>query len=254
MIDGLPSLRGRRSLREEITTLLRAAVMAGELEPGVVYSAPRLAEQFGVSATPVREAMLDLDKEGLVEIVRNRGFRVTRLTATELDDITQIRAMLEVPAVRAIAERVLAGQRAEPLGTGPGAEPCAGPGTGPGTGPGADVAEALAALRPLATGIEDAARRRDFIAHVAIDMEFHLGLLALTANARLVEIVRTLRTSSRLFGLKHLTEGSALFDTSHEHAELLDLVLAGDADGAEALMRQHIGHVRGIWAEPAPGG
>ena len=74
---GLPSLRGRRSLREEITELLRAAVMAGELQPGVTYSAPSLAEQFGVSATPVREAMLDLEKEGLVEIVRNKGFRVT---------------------------------------------------------------------------------------------------------------------------------------------------------------------------------
>ena len=49
------------------------------MRPGVVYSAPALAARFGVSATPVREAMLDLAKEGLVSAVRNKGFRVTEV-------------------------------------------------------------------------------------------------------------------------------------------------------------------------------
>jgi DNA-binding GntR family transcriptional regulator len=214
---GLPSLRGRRNLREEITATLRGAVISGELQPGVVYSAPSLAEQFGVSPTPVREAMLDLTKEGLVQVARNKGFRVTQLSPAELDNITEIRALLEVPAIRKITET--------------GADPAV-----------------IKSLRPLAVAIEDAARRSDFIAHVAIDMEFHLALLELTGNPRLVDIVRSLRTSSRLYGLKTLTVGSALLDSSHEHAELLDLIEAGDADGAANLMRRHIGHVRGIWA------
>lgn len=221
MTDGLPSLRGRRSLRDEITALLRAAVMAGEMEPGVVYSAPRLAEQFGVSATPVREAMLDLEKEGLVEIVRNKGFRVTQVSTRELDDITQLRAFLEVPAVRAIAEAGVS-------------------------------AEDLARLRPMAAEIEDAARRRDFIAHVSVDLDFHLSLLALAGNPRLVELVRSLRMSSRLYGLRSESDLDAMYASWHEHAELLDRIEARDADGAEALMRRHIGHVRGIWARSAP--
>lgn len=214
----LPSLRGRRNLREEITVTLRGAVISGELKPGVVYSAPSLAEQFGVSPTPVREAMLDLTKEGLVEIARNKGFRVTHLSAAELDEITELRMLIEVPVIRRITEA--------------GVDP-----------------EVIERLRPLAMGIEDAARRGDFITHVTIDMEFHLALLELAGNARLVEIVRSLRTSSRLYGLRTLTEGSALFDSSHEHAELLDVIEAGDADGAESVIRRHIGHVRGIWAE-----
>jgi DNA-binding GntR family transcriptional regulator len=214
----LPSLRGRRNLREEITETLRGAVISGELKPGVVYSAPSLAEQFGVSPTPVREAMLDLAKEGLVEIARNKGFRVTHLSAAELDDITELRALIEVPVVRRITEA--------------GVDPAV-----------------IGRLRPLAEAVEDAARRRDFIAHVTVDMEFHLALLALSGNTRLVDIVRSLRTSSRIYGLRTLPEGGALFDSSHEHAELLDLIEAGDADGAENLMRRHIGHVRGIWDE-----
>ncbi|MCP9212260.1 GntR family transcriptional regulator [Streptomyces cucumeris] len=217
----LPSFRGRRNLREEITETLRGAVIAGEMKPGVVYSAPSLAEQFGVSPTPVREALLDLAKEGLVEVVRNKGFRVTALSPAELDEINELRALIEVPTIRRITERGV---------------------------PAAVIAE----LRPLAAGIEKAAEERDFIAHVTIDMQFHLTLLELAGNARLLETVRGLRTSSRLYGLKTLTEGDALFDSSHEHAELLDLIEAGDADGAEALMRRHIGHVRGIWSEKNP--
>ncbi|WP_217206000.1 GntR family transcriptional regulator [Streptomyces sp. AC550_RSS872] len=214
----LPSFRGRRNLRQEITETLRGAVIAGEMTPGVVYSAPSLAEQFGVSPTPVREALLDLAKEGLVEVVRNKGFRVTALSAKELDDITELRALIEPPTIRRITEQGVS-------------------------------AKAVKQLRPLAAGIEKAAARRDFIAHVTIDMQFHLALLELAGNPRLLETVRSLRTSSRIYGLRELPAGDALFDSSHEHAELLDLIEAGDADGAEALMRRHISHVRGIWSE-----
>ncbi|PVE04156.1 GntR family transcriptional regulator [Streptomyces scopuliridis] len=214
----LPSFSRRRNLREEIIETLRGAVISGQLRPGVVYSAPSLAEQFGVSSTPVREAMLDLAREGLVDIVRNKGFRVTELSDADLDDITHLRALIEIPTVRRIAEA--------------GVDPAV-----------------IERLRPLATAIEDAARRQDLIAHVTIDMEFHLTLLGLTGNTYLVETVRSLRSRSRIYGLKILAEHDELIPSSHEHSELLDLIKEGDADGAEQLMRRHIGHVRGIWAE-----
>jgi DNA-binding GntR family transcriptional regulator len=214
----LPALGTRRNLREEITETLRAAVISGELRPGVVYSAPSLATQFGVSATPVREAMLDLAGEGLVDVVRNKGFRVTELSEKDLDELSELRALIEVPTVRRIAEA--------------GVPPAV-----------------LAELRPLATEIEAAAARRDLIAHVAADMEFHLRLLALAGNQHLVETVRSLRARSRIYGLRNLAERDALVPSAHEHAELLDLLATGDADAVEQLMRRHIGHVRGIWAE-----
>ena len=65
------------SLRESVTESLRAAIIAGTLKEGTLYSAPALAAAFGVSATPVREAMMDLTREGLVETVKNKGFRIT---------------------------------------------------------------------------------------------------------------------------------------------------------------------------------
>jgi DNA-binding GntR family transcriptional regulator len=214
----LPSVAPRRNLRDEIIQTLRAAVISGELRPGVVYSAPSLAAQFGVSATPVREAMLDLAKEGLIDVVRNKGFRVTELSEKDLDDLCQLRALIEVPTVRHIGET-----KTDP--------------------------EVIERLRELAAGIEDAARRRDLIAHVTLDMEFHLGLLALAGNPHLVETVRSLRAQSRIYGLRSLAERDELVPSSREHAELLDLIVARDAAGAQRLMDRHIRHVRGIWAE-----
>jgi DNA-binding GntR family transcriptional regulator len=214
----LPALGARRNLREEITQTLRSAVISGELRPGVVYSAPSLAAQFGVSATPVREAMLDLANEGLVDIVRNKGFRVTELSEKDLDELCELRALIEVPTVRRIAS--------------------------------VGVPEAvLAELRVLATEIEAAAARGDLIAHVTADMEFHLKLLVLGGNRHLVETVRALRARSRIYGLRSLADRDALVPSAHEHAELLDLLAAGSVDAVEELMRAHIAHVRGIWAE-----
>lgn len=214
---GLQKVAARSSLRDEAIATLQAAIIAGELRPGVVYSAPTLAAQLDMSATPVREAVLDLVKEGLVSTVRNKGFRVVELDDTELDELTELRLLIEVPSVGRVAERGLtAAERAE--------------------------------LGPLARAIEDAARSRDLVAHTRADSEFHTRLLGLLGNARLVELVRSLRTRSRLHGLATLAESGRLQPSSHEHVELLDLVSARDVHAAEALMRRHIGHVRGTWA------
>src|SRR4051812_40547668 len=89
----------QQHLRDQVANALRAALIAGELRPGEVYSAPALAAEYGVSATPVREAMLDLAREGLVEAVRNKGFRITEMTERDLDEFTEIRALIEIPTV-----------------------------------------------------------------------------------------------------------------------------------------------------------
>ena len=79
-------------------------MVAGELKPGELYSAPVFGERFGVSATPVREAMLDLAKDGFVVAERNRGFRVVEMSEADLDEISQIRLLLEVPSTVQVAK------------------------------------------------------------------------------------------------------------------------------------------------------
>ena len=213
----LHSVGTRTSLRDEAIKTLQAAIIAGELRPHVVYSAPTLAAQLRMSATPVREAVLDLVKEGLVETVRNKGFRVVELSAAELDELTELRLLIEVPSVANLARRGLSGEEYQ-------------------------------RLRQLAAQIERAAVANDMVAHNRADLEFHTQLLGLLGNRTLVSTVQSLRVRSRLYGMSRLADSGQLLPTSHEHTELLDLIRDGDAAGAARLMRQHIGHVRGSWA------
>ncbi|KNB50716.1 GntR family transcriptional regulator [Streptomyces caatingaensis] len=203
-------------LRDQVAHALRAALISGELRPGEVYSAPGLAEDFGISATPVREAMLDLAREGLVEPVRNKGFRVTEVDERDLDQYTEIRLLIEVPMTGRITRTAA---RAD-----------------------------LEALRPVAEEIVRAARDHDLIGYLEADRRFHLTLLGLAGNERLVETVGDLRKRSRLYGLTGLDERGELIPSAEEHLELLELMLAGDAQAAEACMTRHLGHVRSLWA------
>ncbi|WP_354643420.1 GntR family transcriptional regulator [Kitasatospora camelliae] len=206
-------------LRDQVAHALRAALISGELRPGVVYSAPALAADFGVSATPVREAMLDLAREGLVEAVRNKGFRVTELSERDLDEYTEIRALIEVPTVGRVTRTA--------------------------------TAEQLEALRPQAEAIVAAARKHDLIGYLEADRQFHLDLLGLAGNARLVETVGDLRKRSRLYGLTRLDQRGELASSAEEHLELLDLMISGDAEAAEECMARHLGHIRSLWAAGA---
>lgn len=212
----LPSMPRRQNLREQVAHALRAALITGEMRPGVVYSAPTLAAQFGVSPTPVREAMLDLAKEGLVEPVRNKGFRVVALSERDLDEINQIRVLIEVPTIAGLAGKV--------------------------------PPEAAERLRGLAGEIVDAAARGETLAYIDADRRFHLELLSVAGNAHLVEVVRELRDRARIYAVPELAVEGRLGPSAHEHVELLDHLVAGRAAEAEDLMRRHLGHVRADWA------
>lgn len=214
--EGLAAIGGRTSLRERVAESLRAALVSGRMAPGTTYSIPALAEQFGVSATPVREAMLDLVNEGIVAPVPNKGFRVVELTDAELDQITELRRLLEVPTVGTLA--------------------------------GAIDRSSIKRLRSLASEVSDAARRGDVVAYVEADRELHLALLAVARNPRLVEIVGRLRDQSRLYGLEQLAAEGVLVDSANEHMQLIDALESGDRLAAERVMAHHLDHVRGIWA------
>lgn len=218
-LDSLSTLRKQPSLRETITNTLRAAIVSGEMAPNQVYSAPALSKRFGVSATPVREAMLDLISEGLVVPEPNKGFRVTEMSETDLDELTSVRLLIEPRATRDVVTRI--------------------------------PAEDIPRLREIAERIVRSSQKADLIEYVQADTEFHLSLLEYSGNKRLVALVSSLRSQTRLLGLTALVEEGILPNSAQEHFEILDLIEQGDEPGVEELIRRHIGHVRGIWAGTA---
>jgi len=205
------------SLRETVTQILRAAIISGEMAPGEVFSAPALGARFGVSATPVREAMVDLSREGLVQTLPNKGFRVTAMSDAELNDIAALRMLIEPPTVRQVTPRI--------------------------------PEKAIPELRELARAIVEHAAAGDLISYTEADRRFHLVILEYSKNRRLVSLVSDLRSQTRLYGLSGMVERGTLADSAAEHLELADLIAARNAAGAGNLMKRHIGRVRAEWAK-----
>ncbi|WP_406730635.1 GntR family transcriptional regulator [Streptomyces sp. NBC_01794] len=198
----------RHSVRGQILEALRAALVDGELIPGEVYSAPVLGERFGVSATPVREAMQQLATEGAVEVIPNRGFRVTRRSPRELAELAEVRALIEIPVVLRLARTV----------------PAAG----------------WAALRPLADATAAAAARGDRAAYAETDRAFHRAVLALSGNQQLVMVADDLhRRSQWPLASAPVTRRADLVADAAEHMALLEALVAQDLRVVQSLVREH---------------
>ncbi|MBO8199713.1 GntR family transcriptional regulator [Streptomyces smyrnaeus] len=204
------------SLRQQAREALRTRIVLGQIEPGRVESVINVASELGVSVTPVREAVMDLANLGMVEIIRNRGFRVPVLTDHDLEEIFRLRTMLEVPAMVELAQL----QDRAPL----------------------------TRFRQLAEQLTDAARQGDLVSFLDLDRQFHLGLLELLGNRRLVEMVGQLRDQARMQGLQKLADHGELTQSGEEHIAIVDAVEASDGELTAELVRRHLTHSRGIWA------
>ncbi|KIF71035.1 GntR family transcriptional regulator [Streptomyces sp. AcH 505] len=198
----------RHSVRGQILAALRAALVSGELVPGGVYSAPALGDRFGVSATPVREAMQQLAVEGAVEVVPNRGFRIAERSAGELAQLAEVRALLEVPVMLRLARTV--------------------------------PTERWTALRPLADETSAAAACGDRAAYADRDRAFHRALLSLSGNQQLVMIADDLhRRSQWPLVSAPATRRADLVADAAEHLALLDALMARDLPVVQSLVSEH---------------
>ncbi|MCX5249847.1 MULTISPECIES: GntR family transcriptional regulator [unclassified Streptomyces] len=199
----------RASVRGQILDALRTALVTSQLTPGEVYSAPALGERFGVSATPVREAMQQLALEGAVEVVPNRGFRVIERGARELAELAEIRALIEIPVMLRLARTV--------------------------------PAERWAGLRPLAEGTLRAATSGCAATYAESDRAFHRAVFALSGNQQLVKIADDLHRRAQwpLVGGPSTRARADLLADAAEHTALLDALTERDLDVVRRLVGEH---------------
>jgi|SRR5664279_1186860 len=205
------------NLRQRIGGSLAAAIISGELAPGEMVTVPVLAAGFGVSATPVREAILDLEQRGFVQCVANKGFRVTEVSHKDLQEIIEIRTLLEGPIVAALAGMISPAD--------------------------------MPVWRRLAELISEHADAGNFTDFLEADREFHVGLIGLRGNRRLVALVRELRSQTRMVGLVKMTNTPELSRSAQEHHEMLDLIERGEGVALQALMANHLSHILTWWGQ-----
>lgn len=237
----------RSTLREQLADALREEILAGRLAPGGELTVREIAEQYGVSATPVREALVDLSAQGLLEIEQHRGFRIRQYT------LADFREMLDAQTL--VTKGVLHHEPALAL---PGATP-----------------EAFTSMHRRAQAARQAALAGDLDVFVAYDLRFWRELTALLGNPHISEFLDRLRVRCWAFAVPMLRR--CCRDTRREaycgepgdrrgrrapdlaerlwtdHPELADAVERRDFATAERLLREHRAHVLQLAAEIADG-
>lgn len=198
-----------RALNDRVREALREAIITGDYKPGDRLVEGRLAERFGVSRNPVREALKSLDSEGIVEIIARRGAFVAKLSDDEIREVIELRAALEGMGAR------LAARRLNP--------------------------EAARLLPEILKKGEAAAANRDVNELTRLNDEFHGALAAAGSNRFLTDFIQNLR--SKTHWLFHGISEQRSVESWAEHAGIMRAVLDGDADMAELLASRHVSNV-----------
>lgn len=205
LFDSLPE---RKSLGDSVHEKLRRAIMTGELCAGERLVESRLAETFGISRTPVREALHKLEREGLLQRDPKGGFFVTGLTRVDIEETFGIRSVLE-----SYAARLAAVHHRE---------------------------EDLVVLEDKLLEYETALEAGDLAALPKINTEFHELLYALSRSPRLVKMIDDLKTYIFRFRYVILKVEEMARISSADHRLMLNGIRERDERKVSALVREHI--------------
>jgi DNA-binding GntR family transcriptional regulator len=206
-----------RSLTELVVDELRARIIDGRLRLGAALSENALAAELGLSKTPVREALLQLKLERLVEVLPQRGTYVFRLAADQVAPITELREVLELAALRAAMSR----------------------------NPGGLVD----ALGEITEGMAQALKRDDTVGYQRLDGQYHQAIIDLSGNPYFSDAYGQI--GFRIQALRSRLSNEARLNrlSMKDHRAMLKLIKAGDGLGVEGLMRTHINNTKQQYLE-----
>lgn len=203
-----------KPLRELVSDALREAIMNGSLHAGERLMEIQLAEELGVSRTPVREAIRKLELEGFVVMIPRKGAYVSDISLKDINDVFEIRTALDALAAGLAAERI--------------------------------TEEELERMERLLVEIAEAIEQGDIERAVAIDTQFHDVLYKASRNERLVGIIGNLCELFQRFRSISMGYPGRLKDTIEEHKRLVEAISQRNIELAQQVAREHMENAEGI--------
>ena len=213
-------------LRQSVYDALIDLIVGGELPPGQHMVETDLARQLGVSRQPIREALHRMEAEGWVDLRPSQGAFVHVPTDSEVDELLDVRALLEAETARLAA-------------------------ASPGPDPQIRSAQ-LTRLREICREGEAAAEAGEFGAAVAANNAFHAEIAAMGGNAVLAELADIV--GRRVQWYYRMVAPARGHGSWAEHAEMIDVIEAGDPARAQALARKHTERTRQAYHQPRSAG
>lgn len=208
VLDGTTT-KQRSSLVDEAYVAIRASIMEGRIPPGARVTIRPIADQLSLSATPIKAALVQLEREGVLISRLHRGFFVPELSVEDMNEIYEMREALDC----------MAGRRAALAPTH------------------SDIAETLLANYEMQRELLE---RKDLDGYREKDIEFHRGLWVLCGNQRLRRTAEGLMDQMRLGNSVSARLPGRVETSLGEHFAIVEAIAKGDADAAERATRQHV--------------
>ncbi|MDV9189264.1 GntR family transcriptional regulator [Streptomyces sp. SR27] len=218
----------RNTLRQQIADALRDEVLAGRLKAGQEFTVKQIADQYGVSATPVREALVDLCAQGLLDSDQHRGFRVHEYSVDDYRRIVEARILVVDGIFR----------RHAPVSPATATAATAVP------EPDLGIGVALVSIRRRGEAASRAARAGDLDILIGYDIRYWRELARLVAsNDYIADFLHRLRVQAWVFSVPHLrSERDLLGWLWGGHVDLVDAITRGDAGAAAEVVREYNAH------------
>lgn len=195
-----------QTLSKQAYKEVRRAVRDGLIVPGTFYSELQIAKELGISRTPVREALIELSREGMIEKAPQRGFSLRTISDHEQDEVFELRALLESHAARRLAREA--------------------------------SEQDIRTLRHLLD--RQAKLLHNESAFLEVDEEFHLSTATLLRLDRTREVLLTLRGIMWIAGLAAISRSHRMSDVLQEHRAILERIEARDSAGASRAVHHHV--------------
>ncbi len=201
-------LQNHRPLREIVYEQLKLQILTGRIAPGTRMMEVELAEDLGVSRTPVREAIRKLEKEALVVIEPRRGAYVSDISVKEMVDTLVVREDLEALAASLAAKRI--------------------------------TKEELEGLEKKVTDYSEAIASGDMEQIIRADESFHHRIVALSGNKALIQLFSSVQELSLRFRYLYYEDFTRYENMPVEHKEILEAIRSGDSDAARIVSDNHV--------------
>ncbi|MBQ4466854.1 MAG: GntR family transcriptional regulator [Firmicutes bacterium] len=206
------SLQNHRPLREIVYEELKRQIMVGEIAPGTRMMEVDLADEMGVSRTPVREAIRKLEKEGLVTIEPRRGAYASDISAKDMVDVLEVRQDLEGMAAGLAAQKIAEG----------------------------DILQ----LKDMTRRYKEAVEAGDIEEIIKQDEDFHKFIVGLSDNKTLIKMVSQVQELALRFRYIYYDDFSRFKNQPLEHQEIVEAIMSGDANSARRFAEVHISKLK----------
>ena len=213
-MKGVLPISRTKSLKEKAYDILKELILTGRLEQGKLHNEKRLAEVLGVSRTPVREALLELSREGMVSFVPSKGVKIRKITTKQVKEVFELRRIIEGYIIKSISKQLTPAD--------------------------------LKKIEKILSKQDRSASKDEEVTFIEMDKEFHLFMASKMGNEQIETILQNLRDQIHLMGIRAIKDSPRSQQVLKEHQRIFSALKKKDAKRSHDELMRHLNNTEEI--------